>query len=552
MNPSCSRFLSKKPRHHGKIAVMKMIEGKRALVTLARGVTELSKLVATTYGPRGAKVAVSKQGKVLITTDGSALAREVCFQDSERLGSSLVRSATSVVDGDSGDGTSTTILLAGAILESALDNYTSRTWDPVSIVRDIRDYLPAVESLITDMARTPDERVLHRVAMISSHGEDLVADRVVEAVTTVGENGTVLLSAGEGVGIELDYREGLVLDVGWASHSMGRGDGGTRDFDGPLVAVVNGTVGSFDDVRSLMEEASQWPGRGLVLFCARILGGAVTTLTLNDAKGVLPCIAISYVGPPDGASGWLEDLAAMTSSHVVDVLKGDDLREFKPEWLGSARKVSVSKNRTEILSYPDASDRIGERVLELHRQAEVSTYDYDKDRLRERASAMDGGLCTLKVGGYTEAEAQDRRSRAEDTLHAVRQALVSGVVPGAGRAYQFVSTMPELQETMGGQILARALEEPFRVLCDRSHATYQTVTEKLGDDPWVGWCPVREIPVDFWDGDSVVDPLGVVLSSLRAAVSVACEVILTGVVLAKDTAGPDRRSRTVSFQLGRR
>lgn len=512
---------------------MKVIEGKRALGYLTRGMTELAKLVATTYGPHGSKVAVDKKGRVLVTTDGSSLAREVRFQGYERLGVSLVRAATSVVDGSSGDGTSTTILLANALVQAALDHYTPRTWNPVALVQELRDYLHPVESLITEMAREPDEAVLRRVALMASHGDELVSSTVVDAVLRVGENGTVLIQPGDGVGIEADYRDGLVLDVGWAAVAMAKGDGVPRVFDGPLVAVVNAPLLSFDDVQTLMEEASQWPGRGLVLFCPRLGGSALTTMVMNDAKGVLPCIAVTYLNPSlYETHDWLEDVAAVSNCLLVDPVAGDNVQNFKAEWLGCARKITVEKNRTEILSYPDSEDRIAARVAELLRRADETTSDYDRDRYRERAGAMDGGLCVLKVGGYTNAEAVERRSRVEDTLHAVRETLKGGVVPGAGRTLHYVSVQDELRHSMAGSVLSRALEEPARVLCARAGVSFDALGN-LGDDPWVGWCPVRESVENFWEAPAVADPVGVVLGSLRAAMSVACEVLLTGVVLAK-------------------
>jgi len=512
---------------------MKVFEGKRALEVLTRGTRELSRLVATTYGPNGAKVAVGKGGSVLVTTDGSALAHETRFRGLHRLGASMVRTASSQVDRTSGDGTSTTILLAGALLDGALDFYSSRTWNPVSIVQDIQGFLPAVESLLSDMAIEPSEELLRRVAFMSSHGDTLVADSVVEAVLRVGENGTVLIRAGDGVGIEQDHREGLVLDVGWSSHAMGKGDGTPREMEGPLVAVVNHPLSTFEDVQTIMEEASQWPGRGLVLFCPQLTGDALTTLLLNDSKGVLPCVAVVYKSPSVyDTFEWFEDVAAITNSYTVGLDRGDNHREFKSEWLGSARKIVVGRDHTEILSYPDAGERVLERAAKLQQMAADSTSEYDQDRYRERSAALSGGLCILKVGGYTKSEAQDRRSRVEDSLHAVRETLKTGVVPGAGRALQFVASMPELQETVGGQVLARALEEPLRVLSARSGTSFLTLSLP-SDDPWVGWCPVRREVVDFRGEPAVVDPLGVVLSSLRAAASVACTVLTTGVVLSK-------------------
>ena len=527
---------------------MKVIEGKRALMTLARGMSELASLVSATYGPHGAKVAVAKPGRVLVTTDGSSLARETWFHGVERLGVSLVRAATSLVDGSTGDGTSTTILLANAIVQSALDHYSPRTWDPRSIVRELREYLPAIESLLTDISREPDESVLRRVAHMASHGDEAVVEAVVTAVLRVGETGTVLIQPGDGVGIESDYRDGLVLDVGWAAHSMGRGDGADRVFDGAMVAVVNHPLASFEDVRSMLEEASQWPGRGLVLFCPKITGDALTTMVMNDAQGVLSCIAVTYLNPsPHEVHDWLEDAATVTNATNVSAERGDDHREFKAEWLGSARKITVGRDRTEILSYPDAGDRIAARVEELIRRADGTSSDHDRDRYRERAAAMDGGLCVLKVGGYTNAEAVERRSRVEDALHATRETLTTGVVPGAGRALQFVGSQPEFQETLGGRVLARALEEPLRVLCSRARESFDTISPLPVDDPWTGWCPVRGAVTDLWEAPAVIDPLGVVRGALRAAVSVACEVLVTEVVLARTE--PPSKLMTGSLDL---
>lgn len=513
---------------------MKVIEGKRALMTLARGMSELARLVSATYGPHGAKVAVSKPGRVLVTTDGSSLARETWFHGGERLGVALVRSATSLVDGSTGDGTSTTILLANAIVQSALDHYSPRVWNPRALVQEMREYLPAIESLLTDISRDPDESVLRRVASMASHGDDTVVEALVPAILRVGETGTVLIQPGEGVGIEQDYRDGLVLDVGWAAHAMGRGDGADRVFDGPMVAVVNHPLASFEDVRSMLEEASQWPGRGLVLFCPKLSGDALTTLVMNDAQGVLSCIAVTYLSPsPHEVHDWLEDVAAVTNATSVGASRGDDHRAFKAEWLGSARKITVGRDRTEILSYPDASDRITARVEELLRRSDGAVSDYDRDRYRERAASMDGGMCVLKVGGYTNAEAIERRSRVEDALHATRETLTTGVVPGAGRALHFVASQPEFQDSLGGRVLSRALEEPLRVLCARAGVSFEALPALLTDDPWTGWCPVRKGVFDLWEPPAVVDPLGVVRGALRAALSVACEVLVTEVVLAR-------------------
>lgn len=515
---------------------MRITSGRPALRALYRGVSDLAKLVSVTYGPNGGKVIVDKLGNPLVTTDGAALAREMQFGDLRRIGVSLARSASSKTDDTSGDGTTTTLILVGAILEAALAHYSPVSWDPVGIVRGIREGLPLVEAQILQLVRDPTPEILHRVALMAAHGDDLVASSIVGAIERVGENGTILLKAGEGVGIETEVRDGLVLDQGWCAHGMAPQDGkGERELEGPLVATVAHPLSTFQHVQSLMEEASQWPGRGLVLFCHRLYGDALTTILLNHNKGVLPCVAISYSGPPQGLDDWLEDIAAVTNASVVSPASGMDLTKFDASWLGYARKATVSKSKTEIFSYMDdvISQRIDARVLALMAQAETTSFEYDRDRSHERASALDGGLCTLKIGGYTAQEAQDRRSRAEDTLHAVQACLSSGVVPGAGRAFQYASYIPELQTQLGGTVLAQALKKPLSALATREGVAPNVVLSVRSEDPWVGWDPLSGSWRNFLDPPQLVDSTGVVVQALRSAVSVACQILLTEVLISR-------------------
>ena len=505
-----------------------ILSGRRALSVLARGMREVAQLVATTYGPNGAKVMVSRCGKPVMTTDGSSLARELKFRGLERIGVALSRSASSKVDEGTGDGTSTALILASAIVDAAMDTYASRTWNPVDMARDIEGILPLVLELVESLSQPPGLGVLHRVALMASHGDDLVAETVVEAIQRVGEKGTVLITPGEGTGIETEYREGLVLDTGWASHTLGMADGAPHDMEGPMIAVVDARLSSFEDVRTMMEESSQWRGRDLVLFCRDVVDTALDTLLFNVGKRTVLCMAVAFRGPD--ARDHLEDIAAATNTRVVNPALGDDLKNFQAAWLGSARRIKVGRDRTEIVSYPDASERIVTRVKELNILARGTSSDYDRDRYHERAAALDGGLCILKVGGYTETEGRERRFRVEDTLHAAREVLRTGVVPGAGRALHFVSQQPSLNLTPGGQVMARALEEPMRVLCARSGVDFGTLVLSC-DMPWWGWCPVRMQIVDFEQDPIVADPTGVVLAALRTAVSVAMEVIQTEVVI---------------------
>lgn len=509
----------------------KVIPSPRSAQVLFQGSQELARLVGTTFGPHGGKVAVSKLGEIVTTTDGASLVREVRFADLRRIGSSLVREAALSSDKTGGDGSTTTVLLTHAILEALLGDDLVTPRNLVGVVNEIRAALQVAEGVIESLRVPATGALLERVGLMATHGDPVVADPVREALLLAGENGTVILAEGEGTGIELDHREGLTLPEGWASHALGDGTG-ERVMDGPLVAVVATPLLRAEDVTPMMEEASQWPGRGLVVFAPRISGEALSTMILNNEKGVLPCCGVTFSGHR-GLQDWLEDLAAVTNAQVADAMAGRDPLKWEAPWLGYARKILVTRHKTTVLSYMDEEieQRVEERIRVLFARAEQSEHPYDQDRLRERASSLDGGLCTVKIGGFTKPEAQDRRSRAEDALHAMQGALRSGVVPGAGMAYYRASQA--LPDTHGGYVLSQALLAPLRALAVRARQEPEVVVDQAEEGDWRGWDPIGGSWRDFLEAPEIVDPLDVVLGSLRAAVSVACEMALTGAIITR-------------------
>lgn len=517
-----------------------ILTGRRTLGLLHTGTREVAKLVETTFGPHGGKVAVSKLGTVVVTTDGASLLREAQFGDMRRLGASLVRSASLAVEKNVGDCTTTTVLLTEAILRIALGDGPSDRWDPVKMVTEIRESLVEAQVIISEMATPATPDMVGRVGFMATHGDPVVTNPVLESLLLAGENGTVVLAEWEGTGVEVDHREGMTLTEGWASHAFSDGES-ERVMDGPMVAVSSQALLTAKDVQGMLEAASQWPGRGLVVFAPAIMGEALTTMILNQEKKVVPSIAVSYRGQRQHLSDWLEDLAATTNATVVGRESGQDLSKWDDTWLGYARKVSVRKDRTVVVSYMDEPiiERVDNRVKSLFLRAEQSTHDYDRDRLRERASSLDGGVCTIKIGGFTKQEAQDRRSRAEDALYAMRAALKGGVVAGAGTALFRASL--GLPDTQGGYVLAMAMQDPLRILAVRAGSEPEVIVDRVldamgsqGDCDWMGWDPVTDTWRDFREGEAIIDPVAGTLAALEAAVSVATQILLTGAVICED------------------
>lgn len=513
-----------------------VLEQQKVWRLLSSGVHEVARVVSKTYGPQGGKVMVQKGRSVLVTTDGAAITRESQLAGAKRLGATMVRSAAVKTEEQVGDGTSTTVILADALVREFGTRACTYDWEPVALVAQIQEAHKIAEEEIRRLSRPADQDSLMRVAMMASHEDALIAEKVVEAVLAVGEEGSVVITPYEGTSIVLEQKEGLYLNQGWASFEMSK-DSAEREMEGPLVAVFRRTLRKMEDIASAMEQASQWPGRGLVVFAPGILGDALRTLLINDQKGVLSCVAVEYSGSSADLNDWLEDLAVVTNATIVDRDTGMDPEKFEAPWLGYARRINLTRGHTLIVSYmdEDIGEKVTQRVLQLQARATSSQYPFERDQLTQRASALDGGLCTLRVGGFTKQEGQDRRSRVEDALLAVQTCLRGGVVPGAGKAYFHAAAF--LGRNEGEKILGQALRSALGTLAERAEVEPQIVfrdgVEVVLRDPegWFGWDPLLRDWRDFWSEPRIVDPTDVALAALRNAVSVACQIALCGGVL---------------------
>ncbi len=500
---------------------------------------EAHALISRTYGPHGGPVLIEKRGIPFATTDGVSVLREAQLGDKRRIGLTFVREAARETEMRTGDGTTSTGLVSSTLFKLLARRIAEVGSNPQKLVAEVREALGVAIARIHSLAEDTDQDDLVAIALAASHGDREVADRVIEAVLAVGEEGNIALTPHEGTGVVLEHREGMKLAQGWASFEFAPRDGLLeREVEGPLVVVCAVPLMGMDDVVPMMESATQWPGRGLVVFAPQVSGEALATMATNDRGGTLPCVAIEYDGSPRDLRGWLDDLATVTNATVLDPIAGTGPRSFRDEYLGYARKVIVSRSTTTVYSYMDDEivARIDSQAARLKAASEASPYPYEKDRLKERAASLDGGLCILKVGGYTKQEAQDRRGKAEDTVQAVQQALRAGVVPGAGWACFLASTY--LPDTEGGKLLARAMCEPLWVLSQRAglepEATLDIARQIAGDahSVWFGLDPVAKNWADLRAGNGrIVDATAVVSAILENSVSIACQMAMVGAII---------------------
>jgi chaperonin GroEL len=517
-----------------------IIHGDDARSRILRGAQQLAKVVGVTYGPRGRTAMLDRGVGLLATKDGVTVAREINLPDPvENLGAQILKEACIAVNNDSGDGTTSTAILAAAILEEGHRLITAGT-DPMQLAQGIEAAAHAAAIYVLELASPVEtQELLERVAMIASNGDQEVSKKMAEACMAVGRDGTLTIEDGNSVGIELLYKEGMEIPRGAVSTSFLGGDS-ERVIEGPLVAVIGATLRTVEDVTSMMEVASQWPKNHLLVIAEGIEGDALKTMVMNDDQDVMKCVAVCTPGFHERKRDYLMDIAALTGADFVDPKQQMKHKEFDAEWFGSLRKATVRLKETILIAYDEATELIQERIAEIRVEMQSSRSEYDRDRCNERIAKLSGGLCVMEVGGFTETEMKERRARIEDALGSVRAALESGVLPGAGNSYLAASLelLRAISEDPNGwsafskdwqegwRVFGRALQRPLVVLANNAGLRGDYTVEKAKDTMedggiWMG--------IDMEDGSlrdlnaspEIIDPLAVVQAVMMTAASVS-------------------------------
>ena len=512
---------------------------------IVNGALQVSRVVGVTYGPRGRTVMLDRFSGLLSTRDGVTVACEVEPEDPvERVGALALRQACIRVNEEVGDGTSTTAVLAGKLIELG-HKYITAGIDPGEFSRGLELCLTAVRPIMDSeglVVPVKDVELLEQVARHTTKGDREVAKALAEASMLVGKSGMVVVEDGKGRGVEVIPKHGMEIAGGWESSDFSA-DGEPWAHDVVLVAVVDGTITEFGDIAPIMEAASTvGPGTLPLLVISRgIYGAALQTMVTNHRKEVLRCCGVRAPKYGPKMRGWLKDLAALTQAELVDPGAGMKLSEFRSEWLGSAQQVEVSASAATVVCFDDAYESIEARVHVLRAERKRETSAHDREQLTERIAKLTDGFCVLRVGGVTEAEAKERRGRVEDALHAVRAALRDGIVPGAGMTYLLMASMlqgpgpSEPANHAAVLALREALREPFRVLVSNSGVEPAPLLEGLSlpSDPWIGYDALAGKIRDLRETPVLADPWAVVLMALETAVSVARTILTAEVAITR-------------------
>ncbi|WP_270629609.1 chaperonin GroEL [Ligilactobacillus salivarius] len=505
---------------------------------MLKGVDKLANTVKSTIGPKGRNVVLEQSyGSPTITNDGVTIAKAIDLEDHfENMGAKLVSEVASKTNDIAGDGTTTATVLTQAIVNEGMKNVTAGA-NPVGIRRGIELATKAAVDALHEMSHTVESKSdIVQVASISSANEE-VGKLIADAMEKVGNDGVITIEESKGIDTSLDVVEGMQFDRGYLSQYMVTdNDKMEADLDNPYILLTDKKISNIQEVLPLLQSIVQ-QGRPLLIIADDVDGEALPTLVLNKIRGTFNVVAVKAPGFGDRRKAMLQDIATLTGATVITDDLGLQLKDTTVEQLGSAGKVTVTKENTTIVEGAGDKDKIAERVEQIKKQISETTSDFDREKLQERLAKLSGGVAVIKVGAATETELKERKYRIEDALNATRAAVEEGFVPGGGTALvNVIGEVAALEEEgdvqTGINIVKRALEEPVRQIAENAGLEGSVIVEKLKEQkPGVGFNAATNEWVDMVEA-GIVDPTKVTRSALQNAASVSALLLTTEAVVA--------------------
>ncbi len=505
-------------------------EARRAL---ERGANAVANAVKVTLGPKGRNVVLDKKyGSPTITKDGVTVAKEIELDDPyENMGAQLVREVASKTNDVAGDGTTTATVLAQAIVNEGL-RYVAAGGNPISLRRGIELAVEkAVEGLKSRKIDVTDKASIAQVASISGNDPEIGA-LIADALDKVGKDGVITVEESKGTDTTMDVVEGLQFDKGYISpYFVTDPERQEAVLDNPLILLHEKKISSVQDFIPLLEKIMQ-TRRPLLIVAEDVDGEALATLVVNKLRGTINVVAVKAPGFGDRRKAMMEDLAVLTKGRFLTEDLGIKLDSIGIEDLGTAKKVTVTKEDTTLVEGGGTADAVKGRIEQIRRQIENTNSSYDKEKLQERLAKLSGGVAVIQVGAATETELKEKKHRFEDALSATRAAVEEGIVAGGGAT--LVSLIPTLDglgedadEKVGVAIVRRALEEPLRQIAQNAGMEGSVVVNKVKSLPQgQGLNALTEEYVDLVAA-GIVDPVKVTRSALQNAASIAGMILST-------------------------
>ena len=512
--------------------------GAEARAALETGVNKLADTVKVTLGPKGRNVLLDKAyGAPQITNDGVTIAQEIELEDPfENMGAQLVVEVASKTNDIAGDGTTTATVLTQSIVKEGMKNVVAGA-NPVGLRRGIEKATEvAVKALEELSTKVDSSESIEQIAAISS-GDSGVGKIIADAMDRVGSDGVITIEESQSIETSLDVVEGMRFDRGYLSQYMVTdNEKMISELENPYILITDQKISNVQDILPLLEGVMQ-TSRPLLIIADDIEGEALPTLVLNKIRGTLNVTAVKAPGFGDRRKGMLEDIAILTGGTVITEELGLQLSDATMDQLGSASRVTVTKDDTVIVEGAGDSTKIEQRVALLRSQAEDTDSSFDREKLQERIAKLAGGVAVVSVGAATETEIKERKLRIEDALNASRAAVEEGIVPGGGTAYiNILSKLEEIElegdEQTGVNIIIRALEEPVRQIAKNAGVDGSVVIERLkNSEVGIGFNAVTGELVNMIDA-GIIDPKKVTRSALQNASSVSALLLTTEAAVA--------------------
>jgi len=504
--------------------------------SLKQGIDALANAVKITLGPRGRNVILDKKfGPPQVCSDGVTIAKEIELPDPfENMGAQILKEAASKTNDVAGDGTTTSVVLAQAIIGGGFRNVAAGA-NPMALKRGIDKAVDAVVEELKKMARPVSEKnQIAKVASLSAHDTEM-GNLIAEVMEKVGKDGVITVEESKGLDYETEYVEGMQFDRGYISpYFITNAERMETALEEPYIIITDKKVSAVSDIVPALEKLIQVGRKEVVIIAEDVEGEALATLVVNKLRGTLSCLAVKAPGFGDRRKAMLQDIAILTGGTVISEETGRKLDSATVNDFGQARRVVATKEETTIVEGKGSEQEIQGRINQIKAQIEETTSDFDREKLQERMAKLSGGVAVIKVGAATEVELKEKKARVEDALSATRAAVEEGIVPGGGvaliRAQSAIeAAKKELSgdELVGAQIVDKALEEPLRLIMANSGLEGSVVLERI-----------REHEGDFGlDAETgqygslleagIMDPVKVTRAALQNAASVAMMTLTT-------------------------
>ena len=500
------------------------------------GADALANAVKVTLGPKGRNVVIDKKfGAPQVTKDGVTVAKEVELEDRfENMGAQMVKEVASKTNEQAGDGTTTATVLAQAIINVGLKNVTAGA-NPMDLKRGIDKAVAAVVANLKKQSKKVgnDYSKIEQVGTVSANNDATIGKLIADAMSKVKGDGVITVEEAKGTETEVKVVEGMQFDRGYISpYFMTNPDKMETVLDDCYLLITDKKISTMKDLLPILEPIAR-EGKSLLIIAEDVDGEALTTLVVNKLRGTLKIAAVKAPGFGDRRKEMLQDIATLTGAIVVSEERGFTLENTTPDMLGKAEKVTITKDNTTIVGGAGIKEDIADRVAQIRKQIETTTSDYDKEKLQERLGKLAGGVAVLYVGAGSEIEMKEKKDRVEDALNATRAAVEEGYLPGGGVAYiRAAEALKNLKgenedETTGIHIIARAIEEPLRMISENAGVDGSVVIQKIRENKGdFGYNARTDEYVNMFEA-GVIDPTKVARVALENAASVAGMLLTT-------------------------